>query len=516
MAPDSNWQCRSCGARNPVDATTCADCGALHVPASGAYDAMALLRDASLMRTTADATGLPAAASAPPVDRKQAAFASTAVMPPASMPASAPLPSLGVDDKAGIAPDKARSPEAQAPPISASPVGARSATRDSADGRAAVSRATMLLPAARMPIAESTVETGSVPVAMLANVSDPAQRRREIPAGRVLPVVMMSALGFVALLSVALWLRGSEVSAEYGGTAPPERPQPETGAPPETNIALQNPLVTLVAAPEFQAGLTEDNKETVLVLCNRVSENPNVECRRSYLQQLGEYPARPVAMPALQVHQQEVSNQQYQQCVQAGACSPQDWQACRFHSIYRYEFGRPVPDVMRQPDHPAVCVTFEQAHDFCASQGMMLPTVDEWERIARAGDDRLFPWGSHWAPGILNWGEYDMSAFPIPGRLDGHEFTAPAAAFDDGATPEGVYNMLGNAAEWVWLAERQANGTPVAAAEDGSGGAPGSPVGIRGGSYANHVLDMRLTRSVEIPAEQARSTVGFRCVRGVP
>ena len=519
MAPDSSWHCRSCGARNSADATTCAECGALHVPESGAYDAMALLRDASLMRTISDAAGLPVATSTLSLDRKQASFASTTALPVVAEAIVAPLDWSSGDSNSDIRQGRAAGVHAVAPtaaPVPASPTVDRVPTRVSADGRAAVSRATMLLPAARMPIAESTVETGSVPVTILMNTAAPAPRRREIPMGRVLPVAVTAALGCVALIGVGLWLRGSEISAEHGGTLPNGPLSHETSTLSDTNPALQNPLVTLVAAPDFQAGLTEDNKETVLLLCNRVSENPNVECRRSYLQQLGEYPARPVAMPALQVHQQEVSNQRYQECVQAGTCSPQDWSACRFYSIYRYEFGRPVPDVMRQPDHPAVCVTFEQAHDFCASQGMVLPTVDEWERIARAGDDRLFPWGSHWAPGILNWGEYDMSAFPIPGRLDGHEFTAPAAAFHDGATPEGVYNMLGNAAEWVWLDERQASGTPVVAASDGSGGASGSPVGIRGGSYANHVLDMRLTRSIEIPAEQARSTIGFRCVRAMP
>lgn len=519
MAPDSSWHCRSCGARNFADVATCAECSAAHVTESGDYDAMALLRDASLMRTYADASGLPAASPAAPLNRKLAPFAATTALPVVAEAFALPVDGSVDDNDDHTGPKRAAVADALASsalPAAPATIVVRVPTRVSADGRAAVSRATMLLPAARMPSAESTMETGSVPVAILMNTAAPAPRRRELPMGRVLPVAGVAALGFVALIGVGLWLRGSPISAEQGSTLPDGPPSHEAGTLADVNRALQNPLVTLVAAPDFQAGLTEDNKETVLLLCNRVSENPNVECRRSYLQGLGEYPARPVATPAMQVHQQEVSNQHYQQCVQTGACSPQDWQACRFYSIYRYEFGRPVPDVMRQPDHPAVCVTFEQAHGFCASQGMVLPTADEWERIARAGDDRLFPWGSHWAPGILNWGEYDMSAFPIPGRLDGHEFTAPATAFDDGATPEGVYNLLGNAAEWVWLAERQASGTPVAAESDGSGGALVSPVGIRGGSYANHVLDMRLTRSIAIPAEQARSTIGFRCVRAMP
>jgi formylglycine-generating enzyme required for sulfatase activity len=518
MAADSSWHCRSCGAHNNADAKTCADCGAMYVPEPGAYDAMALLRDASLMRTTADASGLPAAPLTSSVDRTQTIQPSRVVTSGDSPASAAPVLRPGLDGDEQGATRKTPLGDGFATPgfaVPIAPAAVRPVTRDSADGRAAVSRATMLLPAARMPTAESTVETGSVPVASLIHHAALAPRRREMPIGRVLPVAVTGALGLFALLVVGLWLRGSEANAPQLDQPTNERRPDQTADSSDTNSALQNPVITLSAKPDFQAGLSEDNKETVLLLCNRVSENPNVECRRSYLQGLGEYPARTVSLPDLQVHQQEVSNQQYQECVQRGDCSPQDWENCRFHSIYRYEFGRPVPDVMQQPDHPAVCVAFEQAHAFCASQGMMLPTADEWERIARAGDDRLFPWGSHWAPGILNWGEYDMSAFPIPGRLDGHEFTSPAAAFDDGATPEGVYNMLGNAAEWVWLAERQASGVPIAADSEGSG-APGSPVGIRGGSYANHVLDMRLTRSIEIPADQARSTIGFRCVKPLP
>ena len=58
-------------------------------------------------------------------------------------------------------------------------------------------------------------------------------------------------------------------------------------------------------------------------------------------------------------------------------------------------------------------------------------------------------------------------------------------------------NLLGNAAEWV----------------EPRDGDPAGHAGVRGGSYADDVRELRLTFHSTLPAASRRSTVGFRCVR---
>ena len=151
---------------------------------------------------------------------------------------------------------------------------------------------------------------------------------------------------------------------------------------------------------------------------------------------------------------------------------------------------------MQADNLPAVCVTFDEAAAHCAWRQMRLPSADEWERIARSGDDRLQPWGEFVLPGLMNWGERILKDFPIPGRVDGEELTARIDEYAGGATDEGVRNMLGNAAEWVLPGERDDEGS----------------AGVRGGSYVANFRAMRITLHDSLRRSERRSTVGFRCV----
>lgn len=318
------------------------------------------------------------------------------------------------------------------------------------------------------------------PTAMLPAI----RRKRSARGARAVPL-----LALLVALAAALVFGVIAATHRSGAETPPVAPTRSAVAPP----------TVLLPAVEATLGLTEDNKEIVLALCYRLSDNYAHECRRQYLSELGEFPHREVAFGALEADRFEVSNATWLACEQAGACRPRDIAGCGHHTVARgLELRTEVPASVLADDHPAVCVTWQDAVDLCAWRGMRLPSGDEWERIGRSGDDRLQPWGPFLMPGLMNWGERVLGHYPIPGRVDGYELTAPVDEFRSGATDEGVHNMLGNVAEWV---------------ADAPDRAPDGPAEVRGGSYVDDAFSLRLTHRDTAPRDARRTTIGFRCVR---
>lgn len=309
----------------------------------------------------------------------------------------------------------------------------------------------------------------------------PATRRRS----RALPLVGLLAFGLLAFLAAGFALSQQQRASVPPAVAPP--PPPSEG-----------PATVDLEAGEATLGLSEDNKEVVLALCFQLSSHPSTECRVQAYRDTGEFPARIEQVPPLTIDKYEVSNGDWAACEAAGACVERDLDSCAFFTVVRgRELRSAIPDTMLAPDRPAICANFIEAVDYCRWRGMRVPTADEWERASRSGDDRLQPWGAFVMPGLANWGERVLVHFPIPGRVDGYELTAPVDAYRSGATDEGVHNMLGNVAEWVQPRD-----------DDPSGHA-----GVRGGSYVEGFQDLRLTYHGTLPRDARRSTVGFRCVR---
>jgi len=87
--------------------------------------------------------------------------------------------------------------------------------------------------------------------------------------------------------------------------------------------------------------------------------------------------------------------------------------------------------------HPVVYVSHEDARAFCTWAGYRLPTEREWLRAAGA-ERGPYPWGPDWFAGRANLDE--------PG--DGFEDTAPVGSFDGDRTAAGLFDVVGNVAEW--------------------------------------------------------------------
>ena len=125
-------------------------------------------------------------------------------------------------------------------------------------------------------------------------------------------------------------------------------------------------------------------------------------------------------LPAFFIDAFEVSNEQYFAFVTAkGAAAPASWVGQRYPGD-------------EQALRPVQGVTFQWATAYCQSLGKRLPSEAEWEAAARGTDGRVFPWGADAAAGGL----------PDSGTYDRGSIVA-------NKTPEGVFDLTGNAWEWV-------------------------------------------------------------------
>jgi len=175
----------------------------------------------------------------------------------------------------------------------------------------------------------------------------------------------------------------------------------------------------------------------------------------------------------------EVTNEQYHKCVDVGACyEPEDLRYFNYP-----EFA----------SHPVVYITWFDALAFCRWNDKRLPTEAEWEKAARGGRGRRYPWGDDLATTNLNAGS----------RLAG---TTPVGSYSDGASPYGAMDMAGNVWEWVMDWYEPYPGTSFIGDFFGD-----KYKVLRGGSWNHPDRDARtFYRDIAHP-NRTFAVVGFRC-----
>jgi sulfatase modifying factor 1 len=208
-----------------------------------------------------------------------------------------------------------------------------------------------------------------------------------------------------------------------------------------------------------------------------------------------ETPAHPVTISkSFYLAQTPVTNEQYQRCIDAGAC-----------------YGD--PDLTKKLN-PVVRVTWYDARDFCTWAGGRLPTEAEWEYAARGGvEGWRFPWGNTAGTGDANLADNEghsvealgleqtnaMVCYPFFGR-------SPVGTF----SPNGfaLLDMTGNVSEWTadWT-----NDYPDAAVTDPAGPATGEKHVVRGGSWADTADGARVSVRYSAVPEYLQNTIGVRC-----
>jgi formylglycine-generating enzyme required for sulfatase activity len=241
-----------------------------------------------------------------------------------------------------------------------------------------------------------------------------------------------------------------------------------------------------------------------------------------------ERPQRLVYLDAFEIDRYEVTNVQYRRFLQAtGQEPPPHW------SGDDYPPGQAV--------YPVVGVTWEDADAYCAWIGRRLPTEAEWEKACRGTDGRVYPWGDTWDPkranvdcfaGAVSQAEVYKEPGPV-GRGDdwvrlratptgpGAPGLRPVGSYLDGASPYGVMDLVGNAAEWVsdwynWAGYHDMpDRNPVGLGPEWNRALRGTswyPYGVAG--WARQRSRCAARNSTHRSTPDAR--VGFRCVRSVP
>jgi formylglycine-generating enzyme required for sulfatase activity len=148
----------------------------------------------------------------------------------------------------------------------------------------------------------------------------------------------------------------------------------------------------------------------------------------------GEMPAHQVTLGAYYIDKYEVTNALYKSCVNTGACQPPH----SFRSGTRDSYY----DNPQFDHYPVVYIDWYMAKTFCEWRGARLPTEAEWEKAARGNNNgNTYPWNS--SDCIFM---HDETA--KEGCAGGRD-TAEVGFYENNKSTYGVYDMPGNAWEWV-------------------------------------------------------------------
>ena len=187
-----------------------------------------------------------------------------------------------------------------------------------------------------------------------------------------------------------------------------------------------------------------------------------------------ESPVRRVSLDDFEIDRTEVTVARYRDCVKAGKCD------VPFAFTPGCNWGKEDKD-----SHPVNCVTWQQASTYCAFRGQRLPTEAEWERAACGAKDSDFPWGNA-EPTC------DLANHNDGGKSCGRGSTTAAVGVTSaGANAEGVLDLAGNVAEWVydWYGPYDPSDE-----KNPRGPKKGEMKVYRGGGYFDHPLGLRCTR----------------------
>ena len=214
-----------------------------------------------------------------------------------------------------------------------------------------------------------------------------------------------------------------------------------------------------------------------------------------------EQPRHRVYLDAYEIDTYEVANRCFAAFVAGGGYeAAAHWRATGWAWQGREGVTRPAlwdDPAWRAPALPVVGVSWFEADAYCRWRGRRLPTEAEWEKAARGGDGRRYPWGQEWGPGRANG---DV----VAGRL------TPVGGYPGGVSPYGAHDMAGNV--WEWVQDRYGRDYyRESPASNPSGPADGASRVLRGGSWNFPPRQLRSAARTHLPPETRLRYLGFRC-----
>ena len=230
-----------------------------------------------------------------------------------------------------------------------------------------------------------------------------------------------------------------------------------------------------------------------------------------------EGPVHAVTLDGFYLDIHPVTHAAYAQCVEQGACRPPRLRVSP-------ESRLAPTERFHTPQRPVTGVSQSDAAAYCAWRGARLPSEAEFERAARGGDQRTYPWGDD-PPD-------DTRA------VFGQDVTADVGSCPAGKGPYGHLDLAGNVWEWsrdlydplAYLRPSAARGIPgdcpqILAAqnrlrrEKKTGYTGSNPIpttcefSLRGGAFNYHARGLRAANRVHHPGQWRMIMAGFRCAK---
>lgn len=152
------------------------------------------------------------------------------------------------------------------------------------------------------------------------------------------------------------------------------------------------------------------------------------------------------------------------------------------------------------PELPVNTVTWFEAQEYCESRGGRLPTEAEWSMAARGTRSTLYPWGNEFG--------FDQADNYISSRNSTGQPLAVGSRAETDISIFGAIDVVGNISEWTASLAASFPYNP----DDGRENMDDTtPRVVRGINWSSSGIP-RLTIREFLAPDQARETIGFRCV----